>query len=100
MNKKLLVVLGLVFIFIMFIFSIFRQEGLLHICSLKKELNHIKAINEETKKQNDALKKSIYALKKDSEAIEKIARQKLGLIKEDEIVYQLESVKGKERNRN
>ena len=97
-DKKYLVIL-LLLILVMIFFTIFRQRGIIHIYRLTKEKDQIKAFNKKTEKGNLNLKTKIHSLKKDRSYIEGIARQGLGLAKEDEIIYQFENSKNL-RNEN
>ena len=98
MDKKILFVSIILFIFIMVLFNIFRQRGLIYIFNLTKEKNQIKAFNEKIKEENQGLKKEIYALK-NRKYIEELARRKLGLLREDEIIYHFEKEIGVEKNK-
>jgi cell division protein FtsB len=82
-----LLFLALFFIF----FTIFGQNGLLKIGDLKKArfilIKEVLALREE----NDALRKEINGLKEDPFFIEKVAREKLNLVKSNEVVYYFSS---------
>ena len=60
--------------------------------SILEKSNHIKEqqkINADLKKQNDALIAEVNDLKKGTKAIEERARDELGMIKKDEIFFQI-----------
>ncbi|MEW6616185.1 MAG: septum formation initiator family protein [Thermodesulfobacteriota bacterium] len=97
-DKKYLLIL-LLLILVMIFFTTFRERGIIHIYRLSKERDQIKALNNNIEEQNRNLKTKIYSLKKDRSYIEGIARQGLGLAKEDEIIYQFKSPKNP-RNEN
>ena len=59
----------------------------MHLKKLRKDLTQIQALSEEVEKENDKLKHETYLLQSDKRYIEKIAREDLGLVKEDEIIY-------------
>lgn len=96
--KKYLLILLLLILVIIF-FTTFREQGIIHIYRLSKERDEIKALNNKIEEQNRNLKTKIHSLKKDRSYIEGIARQGLGLAKEDEIIYQFKSPK-KPENEN
>lgn len=97
-DKKYLIVL-LLLILVMIFFTIFRQRGIIHIYRLTKEKDQIKAFNKKIEENNRNLKTKIHSLNKDRSYIEGIARQGLGLAKEDEIIYQFKNSKNL-RNEN
>jgi len=89
MSKRFFTILLLVII--IFFFTIIGQRGILRIHRLTKERNQIKVFNEKIREENLDIQEEISSLKNDRSYIEKIARQELGLVKEDEIVYQFRS---------
>jgi len=74
-------------IIVMLCYTVFGEQGLLHLKKLRKDLTQIQALSEEVEKENDKLKHETYLLQSDKRYIEKIAREDLGLVKEDEIIY-------------
>ncbi|MDY6854031.1 MAG: septum formation initiator family protein [Thermodesulfobacteriota bacterium] len=87
MNKKYLLTFLVLFIFIVFFFTTFGKMGIIKIYHLTKDRNNIHAFNERINRENLKLKEEISSIKRDERYIEMIARQRLGLIKEDEIIY-------------
>ena len=77
------------FVFIL-LCSCFGERGLMNVLSLKKELKEIENHNQNLRDENDRLKNYIYLLKEDKRFIEKIAREELGLVKTDELIYLFE----------
>lgn len=67
----------------------FKENGMLDLLRLKKELKVAKALNAELKKNNDALKININSLRKNNAMVEQNAREELGMIKKNEIFYQI-----------
>ncbi len=80
---------GLVLISAFFLFQLFTNDRIGKINDMEKQVAHLDAKIEELKTENAQLKKTILNIKKDDYLIEKIAREDLGLIKDDEIVYRL-----------
>ncbi|MFH2012680.1 MAG: septum formation initiator family protein [Pseudomonadota bacterium] len=89
-DKKYIFIL-LILILLVIFFTVFRQEGILHVYRLTKEKDQIKAFNKKIEEDNRNLKAKIYSLNKDRNYIEGVARQGLGLAREDEIIYQFKS---------
>lgn len=63
--------------------------GFIETRHLKKQIATQKAENAKLKERNDALMADTEALKKNSDAIESFARKDLGMIKNDEVFYQV-----------
>lgn len=92
-NRKMKIVIFLflsIFIFLSYNFF-FGKMGYLKYVELKK--NEKKLITEirEISQQNISLKKEIDLLKKDQQYLEKYAREKFGLVKPGEMVFQFEN---------
>jgi len=91
MNKlkgrvKYLIVLFFIILMITY-YTIFGERGILHLQKLRSDLESIKTSSEKIKKENERLKKEIKLLQNEEQYIDKIAREELGLVKEDEIIY-------------
>ena len=89
-NSRYLIFIGL-FIIVMFTLTTFGLRGIMRIHSLTKEKDQIVTLNKKLSEENHRLKDTIHSLRTDRKYIEDIARQELGLVKEDEIVYQFET---------
>jgi cell division protein FtsB len=68
-------------------FSVFGDRGILHLQKLRAELCTVSAASEDLDRENVKLKKEIQLLNSDPRYIGKIAREELGLAREDEMVY-------------
>jgi cell division protein FtsB len=89
MSKK---IVSLLFIFILLALlsiTVFGQRGLLHMTRLKEELKRFEVSNQKLQEENTALKKEIEQLKNDRRHLEDLARDELGLAKENELIYDL-----------
>jgi len=89
MSKK---IISLLFIFILLVLvsiTVFGQRGLLHMTRLKEELKRFEVSNQKLQEENTALKKEIEQLKNDRRHLEDLARDQLGLAKENELIYDL-----------
>jgi cell division protein FtsB len=65
------------------------EWGLREITRLKTQIEAQKAENAKLKQRNDALAADVEDLRKGKDAVEERARAELGLIKPDEIFYQV-----------
>lgn len=72
-------------------FALFGDRGVIHLF----QLNHQKTLLLEevatVEQQNDDLRTKINALRTDRSTIERIARTELGMVREDELVFQFAS---------
>lgn len=64
--------------------------GYTKLLSLKNENRNLAQQIKHLKRTNQGLEKELNLLAEDKEYIEKIAREKLGLTKEGEIIYKIE----------
>ena len=67
----------------------FSTGGVKTVWQLKKDIEKQQALNDSLAKKNDDLAKSIKALKHSKVAIETRARHELGMIKKNEVFYQV-----------
>lgn len=63
--------------------------GLLHFRKLQKQIDFLAQENKELEQRNEELKKEIDRLQNDDAYLEELARQKYGLLKENETVYEV-----------
>jgi len=85
-----LIVLGFMILLIAY-YTIFGERGILRMRKLGRNLESIRASTQNLKEENEGLKSEIRLLQEDEDYIEKIAREELGLAREDEIVYKRNS---------
>lgn len=67
---------------------ILDDRGLPRYRVLKAELREVEATNERLRREVRALQRDVEDLRHDPAAIERVARDELGLIRRDEIVFQ------------
>ncbi len=67
----------------------FGKGGWLRVFELRREVQAAQAHNEQLRQRNAALEAEVRDLKTGHEAVEERARSELGMIKQDEIFYQL-----------
>ncbi len=77
----------LLFIIAATILTVFGDKGLLNLYHMAKERDGIVAEERLLEKENNAIRIEIERLKKDRRYIASIARQELGMIGKDEIIY-------------
>ena len=63
-------------------------QGLPRYRALRSELVKVKADNARTAREVRALSRHVEALKTDPSALERVARDELGMVREGEIVFQ------------
>jgi cell division protein FtsB len=79
--------LGVV-LFVVYIF-LFGDYGVYRMWKQNKEIAELQRTIEALRLEQEGLKQEIYLLENDPEYIEKIAREKYGMIKEGEIIYKI-----------
>jgi cell division protein FtsB len=89
LNKKIIALACALLLCILLGITIFGQRGLLHMFRIKEELKTLEEHNKQLKAENLALKKQIDQLKSNHRYLEDLARDELGLAKEDELIYEL-----------
>jgi cell division protein FtsB len=67
---------------------IFEPEGLPRMRSLEKELATVKTENAEMRRDVTALRAEVRDLRDQPAAVERIARDQLGLVRKSEVVFQ------------
>ncbi len=70
-------------------------SGLVHYNRLKNDLAQLSAKNNELKQQSEELHRQLERLKNDEAYLEELARQKHGLLKKNEMVYEFPAKKKK-----
>ena len=68
--------------------SILDEQGLPRYRALRDELAEIARVNDRLGRAVEALHRAAGGLRHDPDAIERIARDELGMIREDEILFQ------------
>jgi len=86
--KYLLIALVIIFAFLQYGFW-FAKDGVLEAAHLRQNISELKAANEAITKHNMQLTSEIADLKRGGAAIEHRARSDLGMIKQNEVFYQI-----------
>ncbi len=80
--------LSLFMFLLVLVVATFGDKGVVTVYKFKSELNQLKSLNKNLTTENLKLKNEIAALKSDPFAVEKVAREKLNLVKAGEVIYQ------------
>jgi cell division protein FtsB len=89
MSKKIISLLFILVLMALLAMTVFGQRGLLHMTRLKEDLRLFEEGNQRLQKENLVLKKQIEQLKNDRHHLEDLARDELGLARENELIYEL-----------
>ena len=81
--------LSLTLFVVMILVAVFHEDGIMTVLKLEKDLVELKDNNEKLRDENKGIRGEIKLLKNDTLAIEKIAREKLRMVKPGETVYQI-----------
>ena len=68
--------------------KLFDDNGLARIEKLQHELKVLKSANRQIRRQNNSIRNQINAFHENPEYIENVARSEMGMIAQDEVVYQ------------
>ena len=90
MKKRGILFLILVLLLILGLLTFLGDKGVLQLLRLQKELSRIKEANKGTEAENRKLREEVRRLQNEKRYIEEIARKELGMVKEDEIIYQFD----------
>jgi cell division protein FtsB len=92
-KNKILIGIGLVVVFSFLLLMLFGDNTLLELNRLKNDRNVLIKANEELVRQNDLMYNEIERLKHDPKYIENVARQELGMIGKNEIIFKIDKNK-------
>ena len=67
---------------------IFSPQGLPRLRGLERELADVEAENAQLRRESDALRGRVQRLREDPAAVERIARDDLGFVRQTEVVFQ------------
>ena len=81
--------LSLGFFLLLLLMAVFHENGILNAYQLEQEQHKIKTENKNLRTKNEKLRMEIKGLKSDPYEIEKIAREKLHLVKPGDQVYHI-----------
>lgn len=69
-------------------FALFGERGILHMLKLAGQKASLSQELAESEAQNEKLRSEINSLRSDRRYIERIARTELGMVRDDELVFQ------------
>ncbi len=96
-REKILLSFAILALFSMLFFVIFGEYGLADFNLLRQERDGLLEKNRKLEQENLSLYREIERLKNDLEYIENVARQELGMIKKDEMIFKFKN-SGKKEN--
>jgi cell division protein FtsB len=90
--------LTVVSIFLLLFFVVFGENGSIDLNRLKVEKDRLLQKNTELKQENISLYREIDRLKNDPKYLENVARQELGVIGKDEVIFKVKKPKKAGKN--
>jgi len=96
LKAKVQFLLLIFFIFLIAYWTIFGDNGILKLRKIEQENEKVKVASEKIKAENERLKKEIKLHQEDRKYVEKVAREELGMTRQDEIIYKKKQDDGKE----
>lgn len=88
-RKNLLTICLLVVILLMFAYAVFGSRGVLRIFQAEKQQQELHQRLADLQQQQQQLRNEIERLQKDKTYWEQLARTKLGMVREGELIYHL-----------
>ena len=88
-RNKILLSFAILALFSMLLFIVFNEDGLADLRLLKHERDQLLQKNAQLEQENLSLYRQIDRLKNDLKFIESVARQELGMVGKDEVVFKL-----------
>lgn len=85
---KILLLLNLGFFLFLMLVTTFGQDGMVKVHKLDEEISEVEKEIVDMNNKNAEIKDKILSMKIDYSLIERIAREKLGLVKSGETVYE------------
>jgi cell division protein FtsB len=89
--RAILIILLLLMAAIVVPFKVLDQNGLDRVERLRTELQTLNEANARLKRENDALRLEIHTFHANPNYIEKVARDELGMVGPNEVIYQFPS---------
>jgi len=86
MVKRIFIALAVVVFIGLIGLGVFGQRGLIKLEKLRADRGKLEQQADQIKKENEGLKKNIELLTNDLKYLEKLARQKLGMVRPDEVI--------------
>ncbi len=97
LRQKILLAFVIAALFSLLLFIVFGENGVADLHTLKMERDNLLKRNAELSQENLSLYREIERLKNDPKYVENVARQELGVIGKDEVIFK---VKEKQKGQN
>jgi cell division protein FtsB len=97
-KNSIMLTLTVVSIFLLLFFVVFGENGSIDLNRLKVERDRLLQKNAELKQENISLYREIDRLKNDPKYLENVARQELGVIGKDEVIFKVKKPKKAGKN--
>ena len=99
-KKRTTLTLSLMFFGLMVLIAFVHEEGIISVFRMDQKLKTLSDKNERLFLELDQLRREVKSLSTETESVEKIAREKLNLVKPGERVYQIVRESGKSKLHN
>lgn len=86
-RPKVLFYISLVCALVVLVFSFFKEDGFKNVFEIDEKIRAEQETLERTKAENELLREKIKTGHSDTYRVEKFAREKLNLVKRDELVF-------------
>lgn len=90
-SRRRWVAIPLLLIVLLLGFALFGERGILRALQYRRQKEALELRLKEAELANEALRHEIEALRSDRRRIEALARKELGMVRDDELVYQFPS---------
>jgi cell division protein FtsB len=87
LKVKIQFFLVIFFMLLITYWTVFGENGILKLKKIEQESEKVKAASEKIRAENESLKKEIKLLQEDRKYLEKVAREELGMTRQDEIIF-------------
>jgi cell division protein FtsB len=95
-NKNLITICLLVFIAVMLGYAVFGNRGVLRILQAERQRQQLEEQLAALQQEQQQLRDEIERLRNDKDYWEQLAREKLGMVREGELIYHLPSEKSEQ----
>jgi len=96
-NKNLITICLLVFIVVMLGYAVFGNRGVLRILQADRQKQQLEEQLATLQQEQQQLREEIERLRNDKEYWEQLARKKLGMVREGELIYHIPPKKKEEK---
>ncbi len=96
-RKNLLTIVLLVLIALMFVYAVFGNRGVLRILQAQKQKSELEQQLSQLQQEHQQLREEIERLQTDKTYWEQLARTKLGMVREGELIYHVPDTVAKDK---